>query len=577
MGLRNAPSVHQRRVSAALRPYLGKICHIYLDDIIIWSNSVQEHAEHVRLVMEALKKARLHCHPVKCKFFLLEVGFLRHHISQCGVEACESKVDKILAWPQPKCATDVRAFVGLVRYIAAFLPQLAEHTCILTPLTTKEATACFPEWTVVHQAAFDAIKSLVTSRECLTVVNHENPGNNKIYVTCDASDWRSGAMLSFGETWESARPVAFDSMQFKGAELNYPVHEKELLAIVRALKKWRLDLLGSQIFVYTDHRTLENFETQCDLSCRQLRWQELLSQFDMTIVYIRGEDNTVADALSCVPIDAFPSEKAMPAFEVWNPENAVNVVMQLVADESVLAAIKAGYKDDDFCKRLVETKMPGVSVSNGLIYVGSRLVIPRVADIRENLFHLAHDCLGHFGTDKSYAALHEVYYWPNMRRDLEKGYIPACVDCQRNKSRTTKPAGPLHPLPIPERHGDSVAIDFVGPLPLDSGFDMICSMTCRLGSDIRIVATKAKLTAEEFAVVFFDNWYCKNGLPLEIVSDRDKLFVSKFWKALNILTGVKLKMSSSFHPETDGSSERSNKTINQCIRYHVERNQKGWV
>jgi hypothetical protein len=129
-----------------------------------------------------------------------------------------------------------------------------------------------------------------------------------VYVTCDASDWRTGAVLSFGPTWAMARPVAFDSMQLKGAERNYPVHKKELLAIIRALKKWRSDLLGMNFYVYTDHRTLENFDTQRDLSRRQLRWQEFLSQYDFAIVYIPGDDNTVADALSRVPPNAFPEE-----------------------------------------------------------------------------------------------------------------------------------------------------------------------------------------------------------------------------------------------------------------------------
>jgi hypothetical protein len=108
-------------------------------------------------------------------------------------------------------------------------------------------------------------------------------------VTCDVSDWHTGVVLSIGTSWETAHPVAFDSMQLKGAEKNYPVHEKESSAIVHALKKWRLDLLGIPIFVYTDHRTLQNFDTQCDLSRCQLRWQELMSQYDMQIVYIPGE------------------------------------------------------------------------------------------------------------------------------------------------------------------------------------------------------------------------------------------------------------------------------------------------
>jgi hypothetical protein len=124
---------------------------------------------------------------------------------------------------------------------------------------------------------------------------------NKIYLITDASDLRSGAVLFFGPTWETARPVAFDSMTFKGPELNYPVHEKELLAIIRSLKKWRSDLIGFPFTIYTDHKTLENFMQQKDLSRRQARWMEYMSQYDGTIIYLKGEENTVADALSCLP------------------------------------------------------------------------------------------------------------------------------------------------------------------------------------------------------------------------------------------------------------------------------------
>jgi hypothetical protein len=204
-------------------------------------------------------------------------------------------------------------------------------------------------------------------------------------------------------------------------------------------------------------------------------------------------------------------------------------------------------------------------------------VIPRTGTLREDLFRLTHDNLGHFGFDKSYASLWDTYYWPHMRRDLNEAYIPACVQCQCNKNCTSKPVGPLHPLPIPDGRGDLIAIDFIGPLPVDEGFDCIVTITDRLGADIRIVPTHTEITAERFAAQFFDLWYCKNGLPLNIVSDRDKLFISKFWKALHNLMGVKLNMSSAYHPETDGSSERSNKTVAQALRYHVDRHQKGWV
>lgn len=206
-----------------------------------------------------------------------------------------------MEWPIPKSATQVRGFLGLVRYVAAFLHKLADFTAILTELTYKECDKHFPAWLPKHQEAFDAIKKLVTSCDCLTVIDFDKMPEYKIFVTTDASDLCSGAVLSFGKPWESARPVAFDSMTFKGAELNYPVHEKEMLVIIRALKKWRSDLIGVPFLIYTDHKTLENFHQQWELSRRQARWMELFSQYDRKIVYVKGDDNSVADALSHSP------------------------------------------------------------------------------------------------------------------------------------------------------------------------------------------------------------------------------------------------------------------------------------
>jgi hypothetical protein len=612
MGLRNAPAIHQRRVTGALRHLIGKICHVYLDDIVIWSQNMDEHIKNIRLVFQALKDASLYVNPKKTKLFQHEIIFLGHRISERGIEADLSKVNKILDWPIPKSASEMRAFLGVVRFIANFLPNLAEHTRILNELTTKEAEKNFPEWDSAYQWAFDSVKKLVVNRECLTTIDHQKPGENKIFVTTDASDFRTGAVLSFGPTWETARPVAFDSMPLRGAELNYPVHEKELLGIIRALKKWRSDLLGSSFTVITDHRTLENFETQRDLSRRQARWMEFMSQFDAKIVYVEGEKNTAADGLSRIPVtDSYDTAEegddlladcccgaVLPKVILANHENlgiiaAVtglatrnddhqetrNTSINVSMDNDLLTKIRDGYKDDSWCRKLASASTGSqlVSERDGLWFMGERLVVPRVPEVRETLFRLAHDVLGHFGAEKSYAALRNSYYWPNMRTDIEQGYVPSCGDCQRLKSSTTRRGGPLHPLPIPDKRGDSVAIDFIGPLPMDEGYDCIISMTDRMNSDIQIRACKTTMNAEELAELFFDAWYCENGLPLEIICDRDKLFTSKFWKRLHELTGVKIKMSSAYHPQTDGASERSNKTINQCLRFHVRRNQLGWV
>ncbi|CAA7258848.1 unnamed protein product [Cyclocybe aegerita] len=260
--------------------------------------------------------------------------------------------------------------------------------------------------------------------------------------------------------------------------------------------------------------TLENFQRQKDLSRRQARWMEFMSQYDFKIIYVQGEANSVADALSRLPTESTKSStraerEALGPWDV-DPEDELCIVMErpltspcdmaegLQADKDLLDAIRSGYKLDPWTEKLRSAKdgMNGIAEKDGLWF-------------------LAHDALGHFGFDKTYGSLRGSYYWPNMRKDLEEAYTR--VGCE---------AG-----------------------------------SCTHGHH-----------CEDLATLFFDNWFCENGLPLDIVSDRDKLFVSKFWKALHTLTGIKLRLSTSYHPETDGASERTNKTVNQ-----VDRNQKGWA
>ena len=214
----------------------------------------------------------------------------------------------------------------------------------------------------------------------------------------------------------------------------------------------------------------------------------------------------------------------------------------------ILESIKEGYKSNNFCIDLAQNGVPGAQLINNLWYIGDCLMIPRTGDVHENLFHLAHDTLGHFSADKSYANLHDAYYWPNMWTDLEKLYVPSCSDCQCNKSCTTKPPGPLHPLPVPDKCGDSMALDFVGPLPKDDSYNCILTMTNRLRSDYCLIPTRTDTTTKDVALLVFDNWYCENRLPSDFVFDQDKLFISCFWKALTKLTGVQLKMSSTYIP-----------------------------
>ncbi|RXW11428.1 hypothetical protein EST38_g14427, partial [Candolleomyces aberdarensis] len=441
MGLRNAPSIHQRRIARALAPFLGKFVHVYLEDIVVFSDSVEEHVRHLHDILKALREAKLSLNPKTTCLFRDEIHFLGHVISADGVRPDGQKVEKIKHWPLPKSATDVRKFLGLVCYLASFLPNLAKHTEVLFRLTTKDCDAEFPEWTAEHQRAFDGIKELVVSAECLTTIDHENPGVNKIYLTTDASNTRLGAILSFGPTWESARPVAFDSAPFKGAQLHYPIHEKEMLAVMRALVKWCSDLVGESFFIYTDHRTLENFDGQKDLSGRQQRWMEYLSQFDGKFVYVKGEDNTVADALSRTELieSSDLAEQLATEFDLWDDRKLSDVRLLKPLESSPLAAttivrdcvpqlndsqphtLAAALVDDRKSIRLaideefIRAMVQGYTVDPWCQKLADAAEVPDAPGLRETVFQLAHDALGHFGFQKAYEALRGDFYWPNMR------------------------------------------------------------------------------------------------------------------------------------------------------------------
>lgn len=169
-----------------------------------------------------------------------------------------------------------------------------------------------------------------------------------------------------------------------------------------------------------------------------------------------------------------------------------------------------------------------ITVRHGLLYIGDHLAIPRVPAIREDLFHLTHDALRHFGIDKFYATLYAAYYWLHVQKELKDIYIPACKDCQQNKAPIKRLSSSLRPLLVSDGCCESVAIDFIGSLPLDNGYNCIVTLTCCLNSDIHLIPAHTDLSAESFAKLFFYEWYCDNGLSLDIVSDCDKLFISHF-------------------------------------------------
>ena len=422
MGKKNAPTIHQHCVTCALRPWIRQICHIYMDYIAIWSQTVKEHTTNVMTILQALLDHKLYLNLKKSKLFCSEICFLEHCILAKGIKADEGKADCIKKWPTPSCAKHVHSFLGLVCYLAAFLPNLAQHTNVLDKLTTKECDKVFLPWSEHHQKAFDNIKELVLSKACLTTINPLLKPLYKIFVTMDASDTGSGAVLSFSPSYKMARPMAYDSCAFKGAELNYPIHKKELLTIIQALAKWHTDLLGYKFKVWTDHQSLEHFGTQHNLSCQQACWMEFMSHYNAMIHYIPGEKNCTADALSRLsdpPLHTIASMmNASQPNKIWSCFE--------------LEDIKNGYNTDLFTEKLTSamTGMSNIQQANGFWLVNNRLLIPNAHSLCETLYWITHDKMGHFSMQKTYKTLCALFYWPNMQRDLKSAYIPLCTECQ---------------------------------------------------------------------------------------------------------------------------------------------------
>ncbi|RYE95918.1 MAG: hypothetical protein EOO78_22560, partial [Oxalobacteraceae bacterium] len=295
MGLTNAPATFQHLMNHTFRAFLDKCVLVFLDDIVVYSRTLDDHTREVRAALQRLREARLYAKASKCELFMGEIEFLGHHVGRGGLRVMADKVDAVQQWPTPRSAGDVRSFLGLAGYYRRFVQDFSRLAAPLHDLT-HTADGQQYAWLPAHQAAFDALKAALKAAPVLAL-----PDPDRQYVVnTDASDYATGAVLQqdFGR---GLQPLAYLSHKMSDAETRYPVHDKEMLAIVNMLGEWRTYLHGRQPFVIrirTDHNSLQYFMTQPSLSARQARWLDKLADFDFKIEYIKGPTNTAADALS---------------------------------------------------------------------------------------------------------------------------------------------------------------------------------------------------------------------------------------------------------------------------------------
>ena len=401
-GLTNAPSTFQAVMNDVFREYLDDFVMVYIDDILIFSRTEEDHFRHVKLILTRLRQHKLFAKLSKCEFNRASLPFLGHVVGQNGVEMQQSKVQALAAWPRLTTVTEVQSFLGLANYYRRFIRDFARISAPLSELTKKGVPF---EWGGDQENSFQNLKDAVKSAPVLQLADPAKP----YIVTCDASDVGIGAVLE-QESENGPHPVAFASRKLSGAERNYPVHERELLAIVYALKEWRPYLHGSRFVIKTDHHPLRYLDTQTNLSKRQMRWMETLQEYDYEIVYVQGKFNVVADALSRISESPSSELYAGEEEEEFSEAVAVNVVGTVsrpMLSKSMVSELLRAYKADKNTRKDFENPEDGRFEKSveGLLYAvdnGQRKLVVPQGKLRQALMHGAHDALvsGHLGFNK---------------------------------------------------------------------------------------------------------------------------------------------------------------------------------
>jgi len=587
-GLTNAPATFQNLMNDIFREFLDDFAVVYLDDILIFSRSLDEHERHVRLVLERLRDNGLFANPEKCSFHQSEVEYLGYLVSAAGIKMDPKKVSSVVDWAEPSSVPEIQTFLGFANFYRRFIKGFSSIAEPLTRLLKKDQPFVFDD--KVRQA-FSQLKQAFTTAPVLAHFQPDRPST----IETDASDFAIAAVLSQPDDTGVLHPVAFHSRKLTPAELNYEIYDKEMLAIIVAIKEWRAYLEGAAhpFTVYTDHRNLEYFTTTKVLNRRQSRWAELLANYNFTIVYRPGKTMGKPDAMSRRH-DFSEGSKASdaPPRTLLKPNQLQLCAITSHSESHLIHDIRASQQQDPKLQRLlpflrdpkisrdnlIQHELTGFSLRDDLVLFNGLVYVPNDDAIKLQVLHQCHDAApaGHFGQTKTFEIVTRDFYWPHLRRFVNR-YVSTCDTCARVKAPRHKPHGFLAPLPVPERPWSSISMDFIVALPPSpSDNDAIFVVVDRFTKMAHFSATKTTADAPAIARLFLKDVHRPHGLPADIVSDRDKIFTSKFWREFLALLDVKPNMSTAFHPQTDGQTERVNQVLEQYLRAFCNYQQDDW-
>ena len=637
-GLTGAPATFQRYINRTLQEYLDEFCSAYIDDVLIYSSgSLSDHREKVRKVLQRLQEAGLQIDIDKCDFEVKSVKYLGFIVEAgTGIRVDPEKIRAVEQWERPKTVKGVRGFVGFANYYREFVPDFSAIAMPLTALTKKDVRFI---WSDQCEGAFQRLKALLISAPILAQWDPDR----KTVVETDSSGYAVGGALSQYDDDGTLRPVAFFSRKNNPAECNYPIHDKELLAVICCLKQWDAELRSVPSFeVWSDHKNLEYFYKKRQLSERQVRWAEVIARYNFNITYRPGKEAVVPDALSRrdqdMPVDEFDERLAGRYFQLLKPQKnrvlihraQIGALQRTIRPRTKVNAgfVKAGDQDRDsddqadksdppespfadsplkdlwdqgleannrywLIRQLVgdgERQLPpqwGLPISitecsidkrKRLCWRG-RIWLPFFEPLRTQVIQETHDSAlsGHPGRDLTKMLISRRFTWPGLSQDVRK-FLRNCDVCGRTTIWREKRRGLLKPLPIPDRIWSELSMDFITGLP-PSGpdqADTIMVITDRLSKSV-ILEAMTSTTTEAVAERLLGSFVRHHGLPSAIVSDRGPQFVGYVWKRICELLKITRRLSTAYHPETDGATERANQVVEHYLRCYTTYLQDNWA
>ncbi|KAI3748512.1 hypothetical protein L6452_11629 [Arctium lappa] len=497
-GLTNAPAIFMDLMNRVCRPFLDKSVIVFIDDILVYSKDEEGHEQHLRKVLDVLRRERLYAKFSKCDFWLPEVQFLGHIVSKEGVKVDPAKIEAMTNWEPPKNPAEIRSFLGLAGYYRRFIQDFSKIASSLTILTRKNVKFV---WTEMQEEAFRTLQKKLCEAPILSLPDE----TEDFVVYSDASNMGLGCVLM-----QRGKVIAYASRQLKVHEVNYPTHDLELAV-----------------------------------------------DYDCELLYHPGKANVVADALSR-KVCGGNSRATFARIEI------TSTLIDRIKVSQVEALLEENLKGEVMAKQhlLLTEDTRGVKLFNGRVWV------PKIGGNRGLLLEDAHKSKYsiHLGSTKMYRDLKLLYWWPVMKLDVAR-YVEQCVTCLQVKAEHQRPYGSLQSLEIPEWKWEHITMDFVTKLPKTlKGHDAIWVIVDRLTKSAHFLAMRETLPMDKLAKLYIDEVISWHGVPLSIVSDRDSRFTSHFWDGLQKELGTRVKLSTTYHPQTDGQSERTIQTLEDMLR-----------